>query len=299
MARRPISRTACRTTLCRSSTAPRSAHGSWRDACRPRTPSRSCVTSRARSRTPTSTVSCIATSSRRTCCCRETAVVADFGIAKAISAARGSAGRPGAPPGSKDFPGGGTLTERGTSLGTPAYMAPEQVAGEETMDHRVDIYAWGMLAHELLAGRHPFAGKSASQLLAAQIAEVPPPLGPDDAPPAVADVVRRCLAKSPDDRPHKATDVLRALDAAVPRRPRLGGCGTGSSPGSRSPSLPASPQSCCGRRPTRPAAPSRSRRRRIWRSMRRSRRMGGSSPTPEVRRRDSGSTSGRSPTDDP
>ena len=68
-------------------------------------------------------------------------------------------------PGRKDLPPGGALTERGTSLGTPAYMAPEQVAGEETMDHRVDIYAWGMLAHELLAGRHPFAGKSASQLL--------------------------------------------------------------------------------------------------------------------------------------
>ena len=143
----------------------------------------------------------------------ETAVVVDFGIAKALSAARGDG-----PSGRKDIAPGAALTERGTSLGTPAYMAPEQVAGEETMDYRVDIYAWGMLAHEMLAGRHPFAGKSSSKLLAAQIAEVPPTLEAQDAPPAVAELVRRCVAKSPDDRPQHATELLRALDAATPRR---------------------------------------------------------------------------------
>ena len=143
----------------------------------------------------------------------ETAVVVDFGIAKALSAAREDG-----PSGRKDVAPGDALTERGTSLGTPAYMAPEQVAGEETMDYRVDIYAWGMLAHEMLAGRHPFVGKSASQLLAAQIAEVPPTLEADDAPPAVAELVRRCVAKSPDDRPQRATELLRALESAAPRR---------------------------------------------------------------------------------
>jgi Tol biopolymer transport system component/tRNA A-37 threonylcarbamoyl transferase component Bud32 len=143
----------------------------------------------------------------------ETAVVVDFGIAKALSAARGES-----PSGRKEPPSGEALTERGTSLGTPAYMAPEQVAGEDTMDYRVDIYAWGMLAYEMLAGRHPFAGKSTSQLLAAQIAEVPPALEAADAPPAVSDLVRRCVSKSPGDRPQHATDLLRALDAATPRR---------------------------------------------------------------------------------
>ena len=69
-----------------------------------------------------------------------TAVVTDFGIAKAISAARTSA--PGA-----------TLTQIGTSIGTPAYMAPEQAAGDPDIDHRADIYSLGAMAYELLAGR--------------------------------------------------------------------------------------------------------------------------------------------------
>ena len=71
-----------------------------------------------------------------------TAVVTDFGIAKALSAARTA---------SADA----TLTQRGTSLGTPAYMAPEQAVGGD-VDTRADLYAWGVLAYELLAGQHPF-----------------------------------------------------------------------------------------------------------------------------------------------
>ncbi len=78
----------------------------------------------------------------------DAAVVTDFGIAKAISAARTSASPP------AETESGLTLTQAGTSLGTPAYMAPEQVAGD-TVDHRADIYAWGLLAYELLAGVHP------------------------------------------------------------------------------------------------------------------------------------------------
>ncbi|MGI8765107.1 MAG: serine/threonine-protein kinase [Gemmatimonadaceae bacterium] len=73
------------------------------------------------------------------------AVVTDFGIAKAVSAATTVAGRP-----------GGTLTQAGVSLGTPGYMAPEQVAGDE-VDQRADIYAWGVMAYEVLVGAHPFA----------------------------------------------------------------------------------------------------------------------------------------------
>ena len=79
------------------------------------------------------------------------AVVTDFGIAKAIDISRTQDG---------DSSGGGhvTLTRAGSSLGTPAYMSPEQAAGDPSVDHRADIYAWGLIAWELLAGRHPFAG---------------------------------------------------------------------------------------------------------------------------------------------
>jgi serine/threonine-protein kinase len=81
------------------------------------------------------------------------AVVTDFGIAKAIDISRTHDG---------DQQGGGqiTLTAVGISLGTPAYMSPEQAAGDRNVDHRADIYAWGLIAWELLAGRHPFTGKA-------------------------------------------------------------------------------------------------------------------------------------------
>ena len=133
-----------------------------------------------------------------------TAVVADFGIAKAVSAARtGGAGAANA-----------TLTSIGQSLGTPAYMSPEQATGDR-IDHRADLYAWGMLAYELLAGRHPFADKStAQQLIAAQIAERPAPLAtvkPGLAPPLSA-FVMRCLEKAPADRPSSAGAIVEALD---------------------------------------------------------------------------------------
>ena len=114
------------------------------------------------------------------------AVVADFGIAKAVSAARTQ---------SPDVPSG-TLTSIGQSLGTPAYMAPEQVAADP-IDHRADLYAWGIVAYELLAGRHPFADKSsAAQLMAAQVTEVPTPIAElkPGLPPPVAALVRKKAA---------------------------------------------------------------------------------------------------------
>ena len=137
------------------------------------------------------------------------AVVTDFGIAKAISAARTVDGPS---PTASD----GTLTQVGSSIGTPAYMAPEQAVGE-AIDARADLYAWGVVAYELLAGVHPFAGKSgASQLIAAQIAEVPRPLR-DLAPSVtaeVASVVMQCLAKSAAERPSGATALLERLASA-------------------------------------------------------------------------------------
>src|SRR5688500_11704474 len=93
-------------------------------------------------------------------------------------------------------------------------MAPEQAMGDPATDHRADLYAWGVVAYELLAGRHPFAGKSSPQaLVAAHLTEAPLPL-PAAVPPALAALVRHTLAKAPDDRPVSAAAVLAALDAA-------------------------------------------------------------------------------------
>ncbi len=83
------------------------------------------------------------------------AVVADFGVAKAVSQAKTESG----------------LTSVGVALGTPAYMAPEQAAGDPNIDARADIYAFGAMAYEMLAGRSPFAGLAPHQMLAAHVTE--------------------------------------------------------------------------------------------------------------------------------
>jgi serine/threonine-protein kinase len=131
------------------------------------------------------------------------AVVTDFGIAKALTAA-GS---------------GATLTQVGMAVGTPAYMAPEQAAGQADVDHRADLYAWGLLAWEALAGRHPFADRtSALALIGAHLTQVPAPLATvrGDVPPGLATLVARCLAKDPVHRPADAAEMLRAVDAVAP-----------------------------------------------------------------------------------
>ncbi len=139
------------------------------------------------------------------------AVVTDFGIAKAIDISRTQDGDPS---------GGGhlTLTRAGSSLGTPAYMSPEQAAGDPNVDHRADIYAWGLIAWELLAGRHPFAGKSSLQaLVAAQMGETPAPLSSvrHDVSPVLSDLVQRSLEKDPTRRPASAMELLAQLDQAA------------------------------------------------------------------------------------
>ena len=148
------------------------------------------------------------------------AVVADFGIAKAIAASRGDRSEPGArvtgDESASDL-SNGTLTQVGTSLGTPAYMAPEQAVGDPT-DHRADLYAWGMVAYELLAGAHPFAEKKTQrQLVAAQVAETPAPLDERrlGLPAGLGALVTACLAKDPSDRPADASAVLAALAAVT------------------------------------------------------------------------------------
>jgi TolB-like protein/tetratricopeptide (TPR) repeat protein len=98
-------------------------------------------------------------------------------------------------------------------LGTPAYMAPEQVVGEQA-DHRADIYALGVVAYEMLTGAAPFAGRSAQGMLAAHVLEAPAPITATrvDLPPALVALVMQCLAKERGDRPDSANVVLRALE---------------------------------------------------------------------------------------
>lgn len=131
------------------------------------------------------------------------ATVTDFGIAKAISAARGSA---------QDL--GGTLTQVGTSIGTPTYMAPEQALGDPNTDHRADLYSYGAMAYELLSGRPPFQADSPTKLVAAHLGEAPGDVAVlrPDCPPLLAELVMRCLAKDADQRPQQATDLVRVLD---------------------------------------------------------------------------------------
>ncbi|HEX8943350.1 MAG TPA: serine/threonine-protein kinase [Gemmatimonadaceae bacterium] len=131
------------------------------------------------------------------------AVVADFGIAKAISAARTEPDRGDAV----------TLTQSGTSLGTPQYMAPEQAAGDPTTDNRADLYSLGVMAYEMLVGTPPFASRTPQALFAAHIAEHPLPVSDKrrDTPHVLSVLVMRLLEKRPADRPQSADEVLATL----------------------------------------------------------------------------------------
>ena len=128
------------------------------------------------------------------------AMVTDFGVAKALSA-------------SSNAEHGG-MTSLGVALGTPAYMSPEQASADPSVDHRTDIYSLGVLAYELLTGQPPFAGRTPQNLLAAHVTEAPEAINRRRAslPPALAALVMRCLEKRPADRPQSASEVVHALD---------------------------------------------------------------------------------------
>jgi TolB-like protein/tRNA A-37 threonylcarbamoyl transferase component Bud32/tetratricopeptide (TPR) repeat protein len=132
----------------------------------------------------------------------DAAVVTDFGIAKAISAARTTGSS-------------ATITAAGSAIGTPAYIAPEQALGDAGTDHRADIYSLGCVAYELLSGNPPFHGRTAQQMIAAHIHEVPPPVesARPDTPMQLATLVSRCLSKDPAARPQTAREILAALDS--------------------------------------------------------------------------------------
>jgi len=126
----------------------------------------------------------------------ENLYVSDFGLAKSLEAEVSM----------------GTRT--GQILGTPRYMSPEQVEARE-IDHRADLYSYGLIVYEMLTGELPFRGDSAMQLMYQRVSE--PPKDPrtvvPDLPDWVANLVLRCLAKDPVARYQSAAEILRDLDA--------------------------------------------------------------------------------------
>jgi serine/threonine protein kinase len=128
------------------------------------------------------------------------AVVADFGIARAISAA-----------------GGEHLTQTGMAVGTPAYMSPEQAAGGNELDGRSDLYSVGCVLYEMLAGEAPYTGPTPQAILAKRVLEPVPHLRTlrESVPEALEQVVTKALAKTPADRFQTAAQFGRALAAAV------------------------------------------------------------------------------------
>jgi eukaryotic-like serine/threonine-protein kinase len=130
------------------------------------------------------------------------AFLADFGIARALDAVE-----------SPDR----TMTATIAVAGTPAYMSPEQISGQRQLDHRTDVYAFGVMAYEVLAGVAPFERQNHAGVMAAHLTELPEPLPSrrPDIPPALASLVMKCLEKKPEDRWQRMDAVVAALAAAA------------------------------------------------------------------------------------
>ena len=124
------------------------------------------------------------------------ALVADFGIALAVSQA-----------------GGTRLTETGLSLGTPHYMSPEQALGDRELDARSDVYSLGATVYEMLVGDPPHMGSTVQAIIAKVLSETPSPItrARELVPPNVDAAVRQSLAKTPADRFHSAAEFAEAL----------------------------------------------------------------------------------------
>jgi serine/threonine-protein kinase len=130
-------------------------------------------------------------------------MVADFGIALAIDAV-----------------GQDRLTQTGFSLGTPAYMSPEQACAEPRLDGRTDIYSLGCVLYEMLAGEPPYTGPSPQAVVARRLTEPPPPLRTvRELPEALEQAVYKALARSPADRFATGRDFVRAITEALTSAP--------------------------------------------------------------------------------
>lgn len=136
------------------------------------------------------------------------AVLADFGIASALS--------------ESDSESGARLTGTGMSLGTVGYMAPEQALGGRNVDGRADIYAVGVVGYEMFAGNPPFAGATDQEILIAHLTREAPrvdTLRPDTPEPA-AEAIRRAMAKDPESRFQTAAEFRDALEVSSGSTPR-------------------------------------------------------------------------------
>jgi serine/threonine protein kinase len=129
----------------------------------------------------------------------------DFGLAKSTGPAKDAA------PGMQTFT---QQTGAGTVLGTVGYMSPEQVRGE-AVDHRSDIFSFGAVLYEMLAGRKAFARNTASDTQAAILRDDPPeiPANGSGSSPALQRIVQHCLEKKPGERFQSARDIAFALQA--------------------------------------------------------------------------------------
>ena len=137
------------------------------------------------------------------------AMVVDFGVAKAVD--RSSTGE--------------SLTVTGVTVGTPAYMAPEQAVGDPGLDYRVDLYALGVVAYEMLTGRTPFAGPDTAKMIAAVLTRPAPSLAAAiQVPPRLVALVAALLEREAAKRPESAAsvrDTLRAILAEVTTSPSI------------------------------------------------------------------------------
>lgn len=143
------------------------------------------------------------------------ATVTDFGVAKALAV-------------SKHGAQGESLTGIGLSLGTPAYMSPEQAVGDE-VDTTSDLYSWGVVAYEMITGHHPFAHcKNVQQVIIAHVSEKPAPLNNATGySAALRKVVMQCLAKEPGARPASADALLLEIRRRSPWRASAGAIAAG------------------------------------------------------------------------
>ena len=132
------------------------------------------------------------------------AMITDFGVAKALDDASEAA-----------LSSGRRVTTVSMTLGTPAYMSPEQVNNARVVDHKADLYAFACVAYEILTGAPPFVRPSLRATMAAQLADSPRPIREvrADLPGPLADVLMRCLQKDPLQRPHSASVIIKAIDA--------------------------------------------------------------------------------------
>jgi formylglycine-generating enzyme required for sulfatase activity/dienelactone hydrolase len=140
------------------------------------------------------------------------ALVADFGIARAITAA-----------------GGERLTETGLAIGTAAYMSPEQAAADARVDGRSDIYSLGCVLYEMMAGEPPFTGPSAQAVIARKLTDPVRPLRTirESVPPQLEHLILKAMSRAPVDRFPSAARLTEALEQLLAEAPMLASSGRG------------------------------------------------------------------------